>query len=48
MAPRFVTSSASLNWLNGLQCIGLGRVTLATLLVEYDVYAMRSLAAKTA
>ncbi len=48
MAPRFVTSAASLDWLNRLQCIALGRVTLATLLVEYDVYAVRSLAARTA
>jgi Protein of unknown function (DUF3237) len=45
MTPRYVTSAASLNWLNRLQCIALGRVTLSTLLVEYDVYAMCSRAA---
>jgi uncharacterized protein DUF3237 len=48
MTPRFVTSVASLDWLNRLQCIALGRVTMSTLLVEYDVYAMRSRAAETA
>lgn len=40
--PRYVTAAASLSWLNRLQCVGLGRVTMATLLVEYDLYAMRS------
>lgn len=47
MAPRFVTCAPSLTWINRVQCIALGRVTLATLLVEYDIYAMRSLAART-
>jgi hypothetical protein len=46
MTPRFVTTEASLDWLNRLQCIALGRVTMSTLLVEYDVYAMRSRAAE--
>jgi Protein of unknown function (DUF3237) len=48
MTPRFVTTEASLDWLNRLQCIALGRVTMTTLLVEYDVYSMRSRAAETA
>ena len=48
MTPRFVTSQASLDWLNRLQCIALGRVTMSTLLVEYDVYSMRARAAETA
>ena len=34
-----------MQWLNEVQCVGLGRVTMATLLVEYDLYAMRSFAA---
>jgi hypothetical protein len=42
LAPHYLTAAASLSWLNRLQCIGLGRVTMATLLVEYDLYAMRS------
>jgi hypothetical protein len=48
LTPRYVTSAPPLLWLNRLQCVGLGRVTLATLIVEYDLYAVRSLAAKTA
>jgi hypothetical protein len=48
LAPRFVTAAPSWRWLNRLQCAGLGRVTLATLVVEYDLYAMRSRAAETA
>lgn len=46
LAPRYVTSAPELLWLNRLQCIGLGRVTLATKIVEYDLYATRSLAAR--
>jgi hypothetical protein len=42
LAPRFVTGAPSWRWLNRLQCVGLGRVTLATLIVEYDLYAIRS------
>lgn len=45
LAPRYVTSAPACRWINRLQCIGLGRVTMATLLVEYDLYAMRSRAA---
>jgi hypothetical protein len=48
LAPSYETAAASLLWLNRLQCIALGRVTMSTLLVEYDVYAMRSRAARTA
>jgi Protein of unknown function (DUF3237) len=48
MTPRFVTSEASLDWLNRLQCIAVGRVTMSTLLVEYDVYSVRSRAAEIA
>ena len=31
LAPHYLTAAASLSWLNRLQCIGLGRVTMATL-----------------
>jgi hypothetical protein len=48
LTPRFVTAAPQLRWLNRLQCVGLGRVTLATLVVEYDLYAMRSRATETA
>jgi hypothetical protein len=42
LAPRYLTAAPQLRWLNRLQCVGLGRVTLATLIVEYDLYAFRS------
>jgi hypothetical protein len=42
LTPRYVTAAPQLRWLNRLQCIGVGRVTLATLIVEYDLYAFRS------
>ena len=41
LAPRYVTSARDLLWLNRLQCVAYGWVTMATLLVEYDLYAMR-------
>lgn len=44
LAPRFISADSKLDWLNRVQCVGLGRVTMADLLVEYDLYAARSLA----
>lgn len=41
LAPRYVTSAPDLLWLNRLQCVAFGWVTMATLLVEYDLYAMQ-------
>jgi hypothetical protein len=48
MTSRFMTSAVSLSWLNRLQSAAVGRATIATLLVEYDVYAIRLRAAETA
>jgi len=45
LAPRYLTASPRLAWLNRLQCVGIGRVTMSTLLVEYDLYAVESHAA---
>ncbi len=42
LCPRFVASDPAWAWINRLQMIAFGRVTFATLLVEYDIYAMRS------
>lgn len=42
LCPRFVASDPAWAWVNRLQMIAFGRVTFATLLVEYDIYAMRS------
>jgi hypothetical protein len=47
LTPRYLTAAEPWRWLNRLQCVGFGRVTMATLLVEYDLYAMRSHAAET-
>jgi hypothetical protein len=40
LTPRFLTSDAKWSWVNRLQCIGMGRVTMSSLLVEYDLYAL--------
>lgn len=42
LAPRFISADPKLDWLNRVQCLGLGRVTMSDLLVEYDLYAARS------
>lgn len=44
LVPRYTTSSPALQWLNRCQCIGIGRVMLKSLLVEYDLYSVHSLA----
>ena len=41
LAPRFVCASPAYRWLNRLQCMGIGYVTMADLEVNYDLYAMR-------
>jgi hypothetical protein len=41
LAPRFSTSHPNWLWLNRLQCIAVGRVTMATLQVRFDLYAVR-------
>lgn len=40
LTPRFLTSDAKWSWVNRLQCIGMGQVTMSSLLVEYDLYAL--------
>jgi hypothetical protein len=40
LVPKYVTSAKDLLWLNRLQCAAFGWVTMKTLLVEYDLYAM--------
>jgi hypothetical protein len=41
LAPRFVSASPAYSWLNRLQCMGFGYVTMPDLKVDYDLYAMR-------
>jgi hypothetical protein len=40
VAPQFITSHPKWLWLNRLQCIGVGGVTMADLLVHFDLYAV--------
>jgi hypothetical protein len=42
LAPQFVTSHPDWLWLNRLQCLAVGRVTMADLLVRFDLYAIRA------
>lgn len=41
LAPQFITSHPDWLWLNRLQCLAVGRVTMADLLVRFDLYAIR-------
>ena len=40
VAPTYVTADKELAWLNRAQCIGLGRVDMKALRLEYDVYVI--------
>jgi hypothetical protein len=42
LAPQFVTSHPDWLWLNRLQCLAVGRVTMSELLVRFDLYAIRA------
>ena len=44
LVPRYTTSAPSMQWLNRRQCIGIGRVMMKSLVVEYDLYSVHSLA----
>jgi len=41
IAPRYHTAHPKYLWLNRVQCVGIGRVDLTRMEVQYDVYAMR-------
>lgn len=41
LAPKYTTAAKGLQWLNRVQCAAFGWVTFKTLLVEYDLYALR-------
>jgi hypothetical protein len=40
-APRLLTADPKLQWLNRLQCVGIGAVRPAELSYSYDLYAVR-------
>lgn len=39
--PRFLTAHPAYEWMNRVQCIGIGESVTAELKVGYDVYALR-------
>jgi hypothetical protein len=41
VTPRYETADPRLEWLNRAQCIGVGRVDMTALRVEFDVYVLR-------
>jgi hypothetical protein len=41
IAPRFLTAAPQYQWLNRLQCLGVGEVRMEELIVCYDAYAVR-------
>ena len=41
VTPVYVTAAKQLEWLNRVQCIGVGRMDMSTLRLEFDVYAIR-------
>jgi hemoglobin len=41
VTPTYATADAELEWLNRAQCIGVGRVDMSALRVEFDVYLVR-------
>ena len=42
LAPQFITSHPKWLWLNRLQCLAVGRATMADLIVRLDIYAIRA------
>ncbi|MDW6025079.1 DUF3237 domain-containing protein [Mesorhizobium sp. BAC0120] len=42
LAPQFITSHPNWLWLNRLQCLAVGRATMADLIVRLDIYAIRA------
>ena len=41
VAPRFRTAHPDYEWLNRVQCIGVGEIKMEPLEVRFDIYAMR-------
>lgn len=40
VTPTYATSAPALQWLNRAQCVGVGRVDMGALRVEFDVYVV--------
>ena len=41
IAPRYDTAHPEYQWLNRIQCVGIGQVDMERLEVSYDIYAIR-------
>lgn len=41
VTPTYATADPALDWLNRAQCVGVGRVDMSALRVEFDVYVVR-------
>jgi len=41
-APRYYTAHPEYQWLNRIQCVGIGQFNRAKLEVAFDIYAIRS------
>jgi truncated hemoglobin YjbI len=41
VTPTYATADPRLEWLNRAQCVGMGRVDMTALRVEFDVYVVR-------
>jgi truncated hemoglobin YjbI len=41
VTPTYATADPRLEWLNRAQCVGVGRVDMSALRVEFDVYVVR-------
>jgi truncated hemoglobin YjbI len=41
VTPAYATADPRLQWLNRAQCVGVGRVDMSALRVEFDVYVVR-------
>jgi hypothetical protein len=41
VTPTYATADRDLEWLNRAQCIGVGRVNMTALRVEFDVYVVQ-------
>jgi hypothetical protein len=41
-APRYYTAHPQYQWLNRIQCVGVGQADMAKLEVSFDIYAIRS------
>lgn len=41
VTPTYATADPRLQWLNRAQCVGVGRVDMSALRVEFDVYVVR-------